>query len=91
MDKEASACAPAVLTIKERLVIRFKRAKAVVGQNWRIEMAKADPFFDSREGVNYMRSVAQEVSQVGRCNVNRLERVTLAMEKLAGIKSEPAC
>lgn len=91
MNKEARVYAPAVLPIKERLLIRFKRARVIVGQNWREKLAKSDPFFNTMEGVNYMRSVGQAVTDKARSDVDRIERVTIALEKLAGIESAPVC
>ena len=78
-----------VLTIKERLLIRFARAKDIVGANWRTELSEADPFFNTKLGVDYMRSVAQAHSSAGRGHVDRIERVTIALEKIAGIQNTP--
>ena len=78
-----------VTTIKERLLTRFGRAKELVGTNWRNVLAETDPFFNTKTGVDYMRSVAQAHSNAGRGHVDRIERVTIALEKIAGIENPP--
>lgn len=76
------------LTIKERLLKRFIRARNVVGKNWRGVLAENDPFFNTKIGSDYLTSVAQAVSDSSRGNVDRIERVTVALEKSAGISSQ---
>lgn len=80
---------PTVPTIKERLLRRFERAKGAVGLNWRKILAEKDPFFNTKIGVDYMRSVQQASSNSGRGHVDRIECVTRALEKIAKIKSPP--
>lgn len=46
-------------------------------------------FFDTSTGEAYVRSVAQAYSDPRRGNVDRIERVTLALEKIAGIGHLP--
>lgn len=75
------------LTIKERLLKRFIRARNLVGKNWRGVLAANDPFFNTKLGSDYLTSVAQAVSDSSRGNVDRIERVTVALEKMAGISS----
>lgn len=77
------------LTIKERLLIRFVRAKDAVGGNWRNVLAESDPFFNTKRGSDFMRSVAQAQSNGLRGHVDRIERVTIALEKIAGIENPP--
>lgn len=86
LTRQIEAAAP---TIKERLLIRFGRARDKVGANWRDALAKSDPFFNTKIGSDYMRSVGQATSNNKRGNVDRIERVTIGLEKLAGIKSRP--
>ena len=74
------------LTIKERLLVRFVKSRNVVGKNWRGVLAAKDPFFNTKLGGDYLTSVAQAVSDSSRGNVDRIERVTVALEKIAGIK-----
>ncbi|QRQ99938.1 hypothetical protein [Dyadobacter sandarakinus] len=76
-------------SIKERLLIRFVRSRDIVGKNWRRVLADKDPFFNTKVGGDYLTSVAQAVSDSTRGNVDRIERVTIALEKVAGIKSVP--
>ncbi|TLV03099.1 hypothetical protein [Dyadobacter luticola] len=76
-------------SIKERLLIRFIKSRAIVGKNWRGVLAARDPFFNTKLGSDYLTSVAQAVSDRSRGNVDRIERVTIALEKAAGIKSTP--
>ncbi len=89
MEEVANMTDSTVTTIKERLLTRFGRAKEVVGGNWRNELAAADEFFNTKTGVDFMRSVAQAYSNAGRGHVDRIERVTLALEKIAGIQNPP--
>lgn len=89
METNTSMIDSTVTTIKERLLLRFGRAKEVVGGNWRNELAAADDFFNTKTGVDFMRSVAQAYSNAGRGHVDRIERVTLALEKIAGIQNPP--
>ncbi|SDG81547.1 hypothetical protein SAMN04487996_123110 [Dyadobacter soli] len=78
-----------MVPIKQRLLQRFAKARGVVGARWRESLAQHDPFFDSRIGEAYMRSVAQAHSDPRRGNVDRIERVTLALEKIAGLIPVP--
>ena len=73
------------MSIKQRLLIRFRKAKELAGPKWRDKLAKHDPFFDTRTGEAYMRSVAQALSDPRRGDVDRIECVTLALEEIAGI------
>ncbi|WP_031528008.1 hypothetical protein [Dyadobacter crusticola] len=77
------------LSIKERLLIRFVRSRNIVGKNWRGVLAARDPFFNTKLGGDYLTSVAQAVSDSSRGNVDRIERVTIALEKAAGIRPVP--
>lgn len=78
-----------VPTIKERLLARFGRAKEMAGGNWKDQLAASEPFFNTREGETYMRSVAQAFSNPARGHVDRIERVTLALERIVGIQNPP--
>lgn len=73
------------VSIKQRLLARFGKAKEIVGPGWKDALAKSDPFFNTREGEAYMRSVAQAYSDPKRGHVDRIECVTLALERIAGI------
>lgn len=86
-EMETSSILQTVPTIKERLLKRFGRAKEKVGIGWKDKLASKDKFFNTRTGEAYMRSVAQAHSDPKRGNVDRIERVTIALEKIAGIKS----
>lgn len=77
------------LSIKERLLIRFINSRNIVGKNWRGVLAARDPFFNTKLGGDYLTSVAQAVSDNSRGNVDRIERVTIALEKAAGIPPVP--
>lgn len=89
MEDLANAAEAVVATIKERLLTRFGRAKEQVGPNWRNVLAESDDFFNTKTGVDYMRSVAQAYSNAGRGHVDRIERVAIALEKIAGIHNPP--
>ncbi|CAG5068523.1 hypothetical protein DYBT9623_01254 [Dyadobacter sp. CECT 9623] len=82
---ETSSVQRAGGSIKQRLLLRFAAAKKIVGYNWRDKLAKHDPFFNTRDGEAYMRSVGQAHSDPKRGHVDRIEAVTLALEKIAGI------
>lgn len=82
---ETSSTNLAAMPIKQRLLLRFATAKAIIGPKWRERLALHDPFFDSRIGEAFMRSVAQAYSDPRRGNVDRIERVTMALESIAGI------
>jgi hypothetical protein len=73
------------ITIKQRLLIRFRKAKEMAGPKWRDKLAEHNNFFDTRTGEAYMRSVAQALSDPRRGDVDRIECVTLALEEMAGI------
>ena len=77
------------LSIKQRLLVRFIKSRNIVGKNWRGVLAAHDPFFNTKLGGDYLTSVAQAVSDSRRGNVDRIERVTVALEKIAGIISKP--
>ncbi|GGH45418.1 hypothetical protein ACN9ML_16305 [Dyadobacter endophyticus] len=85
MHIETSLTDRALVPIKQRLLLRFSKAKGMVGPKWRESLAQHDPFFDTRMGEAYMRSVAQAYSDPRRGNVDRIERVTLGLERIAGI------
>lgn len=89
MHIETSLTDPAMVPIKQRLLQRFAKAKEMVGPKWREKLALNDPFFDTRTGEAYMRSVAQAFSDPRRGQVDRIEQVTLALERIAGIRSQP--
>lgn len=89
MHIETSSADRVVAPIKQRLLLRFAKVKGIVGPKWREILARNDPFFDTRMGEAYMRSVAQAYSDPKRGNVDRMERVTLALERIAGITSMP--
>ena len=89
MHIETSLTDRAMVPIKQRLLHRFAKAKGMVGSKWRESLAQHDPFFDTRTGEAYMRSVAQAFSDPRRGNVDRIERVTLGLEKIAGIVPVP--
>lgn len=88
MHMETSSSQRRGVSIKQRLLARFGKAKEIVGTRWKDALAKSDPFFNTREGEAYMRSVAQAYSDPKRGHVDRIECVTLALERIAGV-NEP--
>lgn len=80
-----------VPTIKERLLSRFYAAKNIVGSDWRTVLAESDPFFDSKIGGDYISSVTKAMYNPKLASADRIERVTISLEKAAKIKSEPIC
>lgn len=89
MQIETSHIDSTVVTIKERLLKRFGRAKEMVGAGWKDSLANSDPFFNTRQGEMFMHSVAQAYSNPKRGHVDRIERVTIGLEKIAGIENPP--
>ena len=75
---------------KEQLLARFLIARDTVGLNWRRKLAESDPYFDSLDGANDMKLTA-EASHEGRRRgqVDRIKRVVLGLEKVAGIPHAP--
>lgn len=69
-------------TIKERLTERFLTARELVGSGWKTELSLSDPFFDTKEGSDWMHQASGAVSDPRRINNDRLERVVLALEDL---------
>jgi hypothetical protein len=89
MEDSTNGSKQAAISIKERLLIRLKRAKETVGPSWRQSLAEHDEFFDTLDGARCMDTVAQAFSNPRRGSVDRIARVTLALEKIAGIESPP--
>ncbi|PWJ55070.1 hypothetical protein CLV98_11591 [Dyadobacter jejuensis] len=78
-----------VSTIKERLLERFAHAKGQVGPGWKDQLAASYEYFNTRQGEAVMRSVSQAHSNPKRGHVDRIEMVTIALEKLANIQNTP--
>ncbi|MCE6989852.1 hypothetical protein [Dyadobacter sp. CY323] len=74
------------LTIKERLIMRFVVARDILGKDWRDELAENDPFFNTKLGLTLWDQYLKRFLTLQRGHVDRIERVVVAMEKLAGIK-----
>ena len=85
MQLETKTIRQPAVPIKQRLLTRFGRAKEMVGPKWKDRLAGYDPFFNTRTGEAYMRSVGQALSDPKRGHVDRIERVTLALEEIAGV------
>ena len=54
-------------------------------QSGKIGLQDMTHFFNTRTGEAYMRSVGQALSDPKRGHVDRIERVTLALEEIAGV------
>lgn len=79
-----------VPTIKAQLLARFITARDQVGKDWRKQLAKADDYFNTMDGVNDMTLTAQATNEKKRRGqIDRVKRVVLALEKLAGIPHPP--
>ena len=78
-----------IIPLKERLFQRLLVAKEKAGADWKNKLAESDSFFDTKRGTDYMNSVSRGLSKQSAIGPDRLERVTLALEKLAGIDSKP--
>lgn len=78
-----------VKTIRERLIERFVRAREMVGETWRNQLAASDTHFNTLSGVRDMNQAASATNYPERINSDRLERVVLALEKLAEIQNGP--
>ncbi|GAB2780612.1 hypothetical protein GCM10027275_25220 [Rhabdobacter roseus] len=88
-NQEANTEVQAGGSIKERLLSRFERAREAVGPHWRKALAEADAYFNTKAGYDTMMAVSGAASSPRQANVDRIERVTLALEKLAGIENGP--
>ncbi|MGG7666641.1 hypothetical protein [Dyadobacter sp. BHUBP1] len=77
------------LAIKDRLLARFVIARNHIGKSWRQSLARTHHFYGTHEGQAYLVSVVQAVSDKSRGHVDRIERVTLDLEEIVGIKSGP--
>ncbi len=76
--------------IKEQLIVRFLAAREALGKKWRTMLSEADPYFYTKPGVEDMTLVAAAtLKERRRGQVDRIKRVVLAMEKLAGIPHVP--
>lgn len=80
---------PAILTLKDRIFNRFLVAKEKVGSDWRNKLAESDPFFNTKKGADVMQGVARAMKDKSLASADRFERVTLALEKIAGIDNAP--
>lgn len=79
----------ALKPIQDRLVDRFIYARDKVGADWRKQLSEADAFFNTKVGADWMQGAASAVSSTRRASADRLERVVLALEKLASIQNPP--
>lgn len=70
-------------TIKERLNARFNAARETVGPRWQKDLSEAEPFFNTKEGANWMSQASNSVTDPRRISNDRLERIVIALEKLA--------
>ncbi|MCW3120416.1 MAG: hypothetical protein JWM28_4498 [Chitinophagaceae bacterium] len=90
MDSETTKnVSAAILPLKDRIFNRFVVAKGKVGADWRNKLAESDSFFNTKKGADYMQSVARGMSNKSLVSADRFERVTLALEKIAGIDGKP--
>ncbi|MPR36516.1 hypothetical protein [Salmonirosea aquatica] len=78
-----------VPTIKERLIERLKRAKEKAPSDWKKALADHDPYFDSYGGSKCMDAAANAISNGRRANIDRIARVTIALEEIVGIEPTP--
>ena len=76
-------------TIKERLIERFNSATMKIGTVWRVKLVAADPEFNSFDGGKLIQQTSVLGSRPASMNVDKLEKITLAVEKLAGMETEP--
>lgn len=77
------------LTIKQRLVDRFVKAREALGPNWRKLLVEANPDYDSIRGVDMLNRAAASVTKTQRIGVDLLEEIVKDMEKLTIPKEEP--
>ncbi|MDF7822310.1 hypothetical protein P1X15_32150 [Runella sp. MFBS21] len=78
-----------VKSIRERLIERFVKARDQVGVDWRRQLSQVDEFFNTKEGADWMQGASSAVSSPRRASADRLERVVLALEKIADIQNPP--
>lgn len=82
-DGEGNSIRPC---IRGRLLCRFVAARKILGKRWRAKLAAFDPFFESGIGLSYATTTARAISVKTHGNVDRIERVVVAMEKIVGIE-----
>lgn len=81
---------PEVPTIKDQLLDRFVVAKEKLGRRWRKQLVEAYPEFNTLEGANNMKIIADSVnSRQRRGQVDSIKKIVLAMEVLAEIPHAP--
>ncbi|MGG7664058.1 hypothetical protein [Dyadobacter sp. BHUBP1] len=73
------------LPIAYRLLQRFVDARTVLGNDWHSALIASDPFFTTEKGKCYLTSIGRSLSDLKTGPVDHMERVIVAMEKLAGI------
>ena len=75
-----------VPSIKSQLLARFLAARETVGKDWRSKLADFEPYFNTKAGVDDMALTAQAVNEnQRRGQVDRIKRVVLSLERMAGI------
>lgn len=77
--------------IKDQLLKRGRIAKDKLGPKWRSEVKKVDLFFNSYEGFTYLNAFQTALGKSGtkRVSIERIHRVTKALEAAAGIPYKP--
>ena len=60
----------------------------MIGQSWRTKLAKHDDYFNSLEGARTMEQAASTSQGRPRISIDRLARITKALEEVAGIDHE---
>ena len=79
-----------VPTIKDQLLARFVVARDKLGRGWRKQLAESNPEFDTLEGANDMKLITEALnSKKRRGQVDRIKKIVLALEDLAGIPHPP--
>ncbi len=79
-----------VPSIKSQLLSRFVAAREIIGKDWKTRLSGFEPYFNTKPGVDDMNQAAQATNEgQRRGQVDRIKRVVLAMERMAGIPHAP--
>lgn len=78
------------MTIKEELIVRLRAAREKLGDDWRKQLISNDEYFNSYEGAKIIEHASMAISSDKcRMGIDRLMKITKAMERLAGIEHVP--
>lgn len=78
------------MNIKKDLIVRLRAAKDQLGNDWRKKLVESDDSYNTYEGAQIILHASQAISSDKcRMGIYRLHRITIALEKAAGIEHVP--